>query len=359
MQAKVKSRQGGTLRVLRWLIPLVVVAGAVAFRLVDSARVPVPPEAAPIPVRTARPAFGDLVRTLNLNAHVESETMVTVLPLVSGVLQELLVDVGQPVKKGQLVARIDAQRYELQLQQAEAAYYSAKSSYERLGSLYRANAATQQSYEQAKGQYEAYQSQYELARIQLDYASVKSPVDGVVLVKHMPAGSLAAPERPLVTIGDLGDLVLRARVPERYYEAFLSGKDSMRIDIRRNGGGEYRGTIRSISPFVSAETKNFEVVVTIGKGPDVLRPGMFVSLEFELARWPGVYSLPFEALAGGRLWWVAAGTAKSELFTPVEASDASFAVPPAWADRDVIVEGQYFAREGSRVSVVASRDAAR
>ena len=359
MLGGMKSRPGSVLRVLRWLLPLVIVTGAVAFRLVVSARVPVPPEAAPIPVRTMRPAYGDLVRTLDLNAHVESETMVTVLPLVSGVLQEMLVDVGQNVKKGQVVARVDAQRFELQLQQAEAAYLSAKSSYERLGQLYRANAATQQSYEQAEGQYEAYQSQYELARIQLDYASVKSPVGGVVLVKHMSAGSLAAPERPLVTIGDLDDLVLRAQVPERYYEAFLSGKDSMRIDIRRAGGGEYRGTIRNISPFVSADTKNFEVVVAIGKGPDVLRPGMFVSLGFELARWPGVYSLPFEALAGGRLWWVEDGVAKSEPYTPVESSDASFVVPPAWVVRDVIVEGQYFAREGSRVSVVASRDAAR
>ncbi len=357
MHSGMKSRLAP--RVLKWFLPLVVVAGAVTFRLVDSARMPAASEAAPIPVRTVRPAFGDLVRTLDLNAHVESETMVTVLPLVSGVLQEMLVDVGQSVKKGQLVARVDAQRYELQLQQAEAAYYSAKSSYERLGQLYRANAATQQSYEQAKGQYEAYQSQYELARIQLDYASVKSPVDGVVLVRHMSAGSLAAPERPLVTIGDLGDLVLRARVPERYYEAFISGKDSMRIDIRRTGGGGYRGTIRSISPFVSAETKNFEVVVAVGKGPEILRPGMFVSLEFELARWTGVYSLPFEALAGGRLWWVEGGTANSEPVAPVETSDTAFAVSSVWADRDVIIEGQYFAREGSRVSVVASRDAAR
>jgi membrane fusion protein, multidrug efflux system len=186
----------------------------------------------------------------------------------------------------------------------------------------------------------------------LNYATVKSPVDGVVLVKHMSAGSIAAPERPLVTIGDLADLVVRAKVPERYYEDFTAGKETMPIRIKRPGSGEYRGRIRSVSPFVSAETKNFEVVISIGDTPEALRPGMFVSLVFELARWPDVYSVPFEALSGGRLWWVEDGRAKSVPFSPVDSSTTAFAVPAEWADRDIIVEGQYFTREGSPVTVV-------
>lgn len=357
MHEKTRKNIGRAIRILRWLIPLAVVAGAVGFRLIASARIEAPPEVPPIPVRIMRPEFGDLVKSLRLNAHVESETMVIVLPFVSGVLQEMAVEIGQPVSKGQLIARIDSQRFALQLQQAEAAYLSAKSSYERLGQLYRANAATQQSYEQAKGQYDAYSSQYELARIQLDYATVKSPVDGVVLVKHMSAGSIAAPERPLVTIGDLDDLIVRARVPERYYEQFSEDGDTMRIAVRRAGGGEYAGRVRSISPFISAETKNFEVSVSIDGATGVLRPGMFVSLEFELARWPGVYSLPFEALSGGKVWRVEEGKAVSEDFIPAEASDTHFAVPVAWSGRDCIIEGQYFAREGSPVTIVARREA--
>jgi hypothetical protein len=126
----------------------------------------------------------------------------------------------------------------------------------------------------------------------------------------------------------------------------------MVIRVTRPGSGEYPGRIRSISPFVSAETKNFDVVVAIGGVPEALRPGMFVALEFELARWPDVYSVPFEALTGGRLWWVEDGKAKSAPFVPVDSSAAAFAVPVEWADREVIVEGQYFTREGSPVNVV-------
>lgn len=118
------------------------------------------------------------------------------------------------------------------------------------------------------------------------------------------------------------------------------------------------GRVRSVSPFISAETKNFEVSVAINDATGVLRPGMFVSLEFELARWPGVFSLPFEALSGGKVWRVEGGKAVSEGFPPTDASDTHFAVPRVWSDRDCIIEGQYFAREGSPVSMVAPREAA-
>jgi membrane fusion protein, multidrug efflux system len=287
------------LRVLRWLVPLAIMIVALGFRAVANRPAPPAPDAPPIPVRVTRPVHGDLVRTLGINGHVESDTMVTVLPLVSGVLQELSADIGQEVRKDQVIARIDAQRYELQLKQAEAAYLSSRSSFERLEQLYKANAASQQSFEQARTQYEAYSSQYELARIQLGYASVKSPIDGVVLIKHLSAGSIASPERPIVTIGTLDNLVVKAQIPEKHYETFMSNRQTMGITVRRSGGLELQGTVRSISPFVAAGTKNFETVIALDDKAGTLRPGMFVSLEFEMDRWEGVLSLPFEALSGG------------------------------------------------------------
>jgi RND family efflux transporter MFP subunit len=341
------------LRVLRWLVPLGIIIGALFFREAVNQPAPPAPDAPPIPVRVTRPAYGDLVRTLGINAHVESDTMVTVLPLVSGVLQELSVEVGQDVRKDQVIARIDAQRYELQLKQAEAAYLSSKSSFERLEQLYKASATSQQNYEQARTQYEAYSSQYELARIQLGYARVKSPMDGVVLIKHLSVGSIASPDRPIVTIGTLDDLVVRAQIPERHYETFLANRQKMGITARRPGGTVLPGTVRSISPFVAAGTKNFETVIALDDREGTLRQGMFVSLEFELDRWEGVLSLPFEALSGGNLlWWVQDGKATNASFVPAASSGTAFAVPAEWAGRDVIVEGHFFARAGSPVVIV-------
>ncbi len=350
------KRQFSIARHARWLVPVALISGALAFKSFVDSKVAIAEEAPPIPVRTMKPVRGDLVRTLALNAHVESESMVTVLPLVSGILQELYVEVGEPVRKDQVIARIDASRFTLQLQQAEAAYLSAKSSYERIGQLYRSGATTQQNYDQAKAQYDAYASQYELARLQLDYASVKSPVNGVILVKHLSVGSIAAPERPLVTIGDLGNLVVRAKIPERHYRAFTAARTTMPISIVGPAGDRYRGAIISIAPFVSAETKNFETVIAIEGGSEALRPGMFVELEFELERWDGALSLPFSALSGSTLWYLDGGVARSMQFTPAGQSGDDFLVPEEYADREFLVEGQYFVRDGSPVKSLNAAD---
>lgn len=340
------------MKALRWIVPIAIVAAAVALRVLA----PKPEAAAalpPLPVRVTRPERGDLTESLRLNAHVESESMVTVLPLVSGVIQDLFVDAGSRVKKDQIIARIDAARFELQLKQAESAYFSSKSTYERVAQLYRAAATSQQNYDQAKAQYEAYASQYELARLQLGYASVKSPVDGIVLMKHLSVGALAAPERPLVTVGDLGQLVLRVRVPERHYAAFLAGIGIMPIAVEDASGRRYAGRLRTVSPFVSAESKSFEALVAIEGDTETLRPGMFVGVEFELARWAGVLSLPYEALSGdGRVWFVEGDAARSEAYRPSAGSATRFVVPEAWAGRELIVEGYYFLKDGSPVTIV-------
>lgn len=346
-----RKKLGGA---LRWILPLAVVLAAVAFKALASGGDKQEADAIPIPVRTVKPTRADLVKTLELNAHIESDSMVTVLPMVSGILQELSVDVGQAVKKDQVLARIDAARYELQLQQAEAAWTSAKSSYDRVAQLYKSGATTQQNYDQAKAQYDAYASQYELARLQLGYATVRSPVDGVVLLTHLTVGSIASPERPLLTIGNLDELIVRARIPERYYRAFSEGQETMPVQLVGPDGYAVPGTIRNISPFVSAETKNFETVVALAGDTSAFRPGMFVSVVFELHHWDNVPVLPFEALSGsGSLWYVEDGVAKAAPFIPDRASDTAFAVPDEWLGRDVIVEGHYFTREGSPVTVVS------
>jgi len=349
-------KKGSMARWLRWAIPLIIVVGAFAVSQQLGKKGGQDKSQSPIPVRVEKPQLGDLVRTLNINGYVESERMVTVLPLVSGVLQDLLVDVGDRVSRDQVIARIDPERYKLQFQQAETAYLSAQSAFERVSQLYKSNATSTQNYEQAKAQAEAYKSQYDLARLQLEYTNIKSPMDGVVLQRHLTVGSLAAPERPLVTIADLKNLTIRCQIPERYYtqfqEAHRSGGKGLSITIRRSDGSTYPGRIRSISPYVSAETKNFEVMITVASGAEDLRPGMFVTTSFELARIRQVYTLPFSALSGeNTLWYVENGRAKKAEITVPERNDTAFVVSPEWKDRDVIIEGWYFLRENSPVVV--------
>ncbi|HOX49412.1 MAG TPA: efflux RND transporter periplasmic adaptor subunit [Spirochaetales bacterium] len=346
-------------RAAAWLALLALLGGAAALRLLSAGKEGKAEAAMVAPVRVVQASFGPLVKELKVNAFVESDSMVTVLPLVSGILQTLEVEAGDRVRKGQVLARIDAARYELQLGQAEAAWLSAKSTFERVEQLFRAGATSSQNYDQAKGQYDAYRAQYDLAKLQAGYAAVTSPVDGVVLVRHTTVGSIAAPERPLVTIGDLSRLVIRARVPERYYAEFRGTGAPVAVRVERSDGGSFPARLSSVSPYISAENRTFEATCDLGPGQDVLRPGMSVVAVFVIERRDGVWSLPFEVLVGGDTAWyveedgAGQAVARKLALPPGFSSEARFEIPEGEAGKTFIVEGQHFIRDGAPVRVAA------
>jgi len=286
----------------------------------------------------------------SVKTHVEAEDTVTVLPLVSGTIQSIEVKAGEKVAKDQILARIDPSRYELQLSQAEAQYLGAKSSFERMELLFKANAGTQQNYDQARSQFDAARSQWELAKLQLGYATVRSPVSGVVLALHLSTGDFAAPERPLASIGDLSRLVVRARIPETLYSRFLKG--NVPIILEQNGES-YPASILNLAPYVSAQTRTFELVCKIEGRVQTLRPGMSVTAVFSLDSRKHTLSLPFTALGYAReLWYVQDGAAKKMQVPELFADETFFQVPEAFAEKDFIVEGQHFLTEGQEVKAV-------
>ena len=223
-------------------------------------------------VRVARPKRADLEERFSVRSVIETDQTVTVLPLVSGTIQQLPVDVGDAVRTDGVIARIDPAQYELALAQAEASFTAAESTFQRTRSLYEANATPVQDYDHARAQYEAARSQRDLAQLRLGYTTVRSPVDGVVMVRHLSGGDIASPERPIVTIGDLTDLVVRAAVPEERYRHFADATES--IDVRLRIAGEvYPATIRTVGPYVAAETRTFEVICTVGGDLSTVSPG--------------------------------------------------------------------------------------
>lgn len=310
-----------------------------------------------VPVRVSYPLRGTIQRSFKISGYVETEQMVTVLPKISGTLTDLFVDVGQRVEKNSIIGKIDSESYGLTLRQAEAAYLAAKSTYDRMEQLYQASATSKQNFDQAKAQYDAAKSQYELAQLQFDYTEITAPVGGVVLQKHTSEGSLVAQQIPIVTIGDLDRLVVNARIPEKYYAFFEKNKTKMEIEAELPAlkDKDISISIQTISPFISSETKTFEVRCTLTGETSLVRPGMFIYLTFVLDKKEDVLYLPFEALVGGdTLWYVepencSAGTVSHSLSF---FNDDVFEVPEQYKEYPFIIEGQNFLSEGQKCRVL-------
>ncbi len=310
-----------------------------------------------VPVYVMKPVHGDLERTFKISGYIESESMVTILPKISGTLISLSVETGDQVKKGDIIAEIDGEPYNLQLEQAKSGYLAIKSTWERVSQLYSANATSKQTYEEAKAQYDAAKAQYELALLQASYTKITSPIDGTILIRHTSAGSLVAPQVPIVTIGDMDNLVIKAKIPENYYHFFLRRKDTMEVRavLPALEDAALGAAIERVSPYISPQTKNFEVTCKLKGDTSMVRPGMFIYLTFIMDHRTGIYTLPYSTLvAGNTLWYVdpETGRVRKLEFEPIYHNDEQFQISEEYRDYLFIYEGQHFLKEEQEVNIL-------
>ncbi|MDR2629773.1 MAG: efflux RND transporter periplasmic adaptor subunit [Spirochaetaceae bacterium] len=315
------------------------------------------------PVITVHPRQGRIEKSISLSGQVETGRLLTLVPRVSGTLLFLDADPGTPVAQNAVVAQVDSAPYDLTYLQAQTAFSTAQSTWQRVSALYAAEAVTRQQYEEARTVYESSKAQYELAQLNRDYTLIRSPIDGVVLIRHSTQGGLVNAGTPLVTLGDLEDLRIRAAVPEIHYRFFAEhwGDMPARLRVPALGDEEFLLEPLSLAPYVSPETRSFLVEYAIpGGAGQGLRPGMFVKVSFVLESREDGYYLPFRVLASqNRLWYVdEQGRAQYAEYVPDFFNEDFFYIPGEWGGREFILEGQHFINPGQRVTVLTEASSA-
>ncbi|QQO10122.1 efflux RND transporter periplasmic adaptor subunit [Breznakiella homolactica] len=310
------------------------------------------------PVITINPVLGSIEKTIHISSQVETGRLITLVPRVAGTLVFLDANPGAQVTADQLLARIDSAPYDLTFLQAKAAYTTSKSTYDRINGLYQNQAATRQNFEEARAAYEAAKAQFELAELNLDYTNVRAPMDGIVLMRHGTEGGLVDTGMPLVTIGDLGDLRIKAAVPEIHYRFFAENWESMevRLTVRALEGETFILEPLSLAPYISPENRSFLVEYVIPEGAERgLRPGMFANVSFILERREDVYYLPFRVLGSrDRLWYADEnGEAQFVQYSPAFFNEDVFEIPRELSRRSYILEGQHFITPGQKLNILS------
>lgn len=300
------------------------------------------------------PTRGRLSRTLRFPGFLEPDTTVTVRPQTSGILEELGVEMGDKLAKGDIIGRIDPSSLDLNLKIAEAGFSLAESSLSKLERIYRSNGLSLQEYEEALSQFEISRTRRDLARLQLGFSEITAPFSGTVLKIHSPRGTLTSPEVPVITLGDLSRLKVKVAVPEEYYEKFHGKAWTWRIRIIREGEEitVTEAELFRLSPVIDPESRSFEAVCRLENPEERLKPGMVVKAEFIVEEEEGAY-LPITALKGGsRLYYLegdGSGVKSLPLSSPVYDAER-VKVPAALADRPFVLLGPENLKEGDPVT---------
>lgn len=231
---------------------------------------------------------GQLATGPHLSGALEARTKAVIRAEASGTIVQLRVDVGDSVRKGQLLARIDdtsvrdgARAAETQAKSAELEQQTLEKQAERIASLVQAGALAVRDLEAARAQVALAQARLEAARAgvtqareRLGWTVISAPIDGVVSARTVNQGDVAQVGAELVTIIDPSSMRLRATVPSESLEHVEVGA-AVTFHVRGLGAQAFSGVVERVAPEVDAVTRQIPVWVTLPNPNGKLVAGLF------------------------------------------------------------------------------------
>jgi len=293
-----------------WIAVGVIAVAVIAYLLLSGGK-----KEEKIEFETAKVEEGNIQTTITATGTIEPVTSVTVGTQVSGIVSKLYVDYNSVVKKGQVIAELDktnliseltAQRANLSSAQSSLNYQ--QSNYNRYKTLYDKGLVSADEYESALLQYNQAKEQVKTAResvqraqTNLGYATITSPIDGVVLSKAVEEGQTVAasfntPE--LFTIAqDLTDMRVIADIDE----ADIGGvKEHQRVSFTVDAypDDHFQGEVTQVRQQATTESNvvTYEVVISARNNDLKLKPGLTANVTIFTLEKNGVLVVPAKAL---------------------------------------------------------------
>ena len=264
---------------------------------------------------TAAVAPANIMNSITATGTIEPVTSVTVGTQVSGIVSKLFVDYNSVVKKGQVIAELNKTNLMSQLNTAKTQLATAQSqlnyqtaNYKRYKTLFEKGLVAADdfdnaklSYTQAKEQVASAKEEVQRAQTNLGYATITSPIDGVVLSKSVEEGqtvaaSFSTPE--LFTIAqDLTNMQVVADVDEADIGDVKEG-ERVTFTVDAYPDDTFEGEVKQVRQ--EATTSNnvvtYEVVISAPNADLKLKPGLTANVTIYTAERKGVLSVPSKAL---------------------------------------------------------------
>ena len=206
-------------------------------------------------------------------AFVISKNSVTISSKLMGYVKGLRVDVGDRVKKGEILLKIDSQSIREKIKQVKANFENAKFNYTRIKNLYKEGAVSEKTFIAAKSTFEQAKAALKDARTLLSYSIVRSPINGFISKRFVQNGDLAAPSQPLLAVEGSSFYQVQTNIPNSLFDNFLKMKKVL-IDIE---GKEIYGTPQYIQKSEDPVSHTHLVKITIPKLKFV-HPGEFAKV---------------------------------------------------------------------------------
>jgi RND family efflux transporter MFP subunit len=250
-------------------------------------------------VLVTKPEPGSPDVHLVLPGTVQAYILSTVYAQVTGYLKRWLVDIGTPVKQGQLLAEIETPALDQQLVGAKASQAQTQAQVDlaqvtanRYNALLQTKAVSQQDVDQYNSQYSAAQSNLDAAKANVSglekteaFKEVYAPFDGVLTSRRVDTGDLITSgngtQQALFTIAQTNTLRVYVNVPEMYSEEMQPGVQA-KLEMASNPGTQVTGTLVRNAQAIDPASLTLLVEVDVDNSGGKLLPGGYAQVHFDV-----------------------------------------------------------------------------
>ena len=297
----------------------------------------------PMTVEVASVKRADMTESLTVVGNLIGAATVEAVPKVSGRLDDVTVRLGDRVRKGQTLAKVEDREIAEQVKQAQASFdvaaatirqreadlRLAQTNLDRSKNLFDRQLIPKQTFDDTDARYQAAAAQLDLAKAQYQQAQARldelkinlanteitSPVSGFVGKRSLDPGAWVTPNSPFISVVDIDIVRLVANIVEKDLRRINSG---MKADVAVDAypGEHFVGRIAHVAPVLDPSTRTAQIEVEIANSSFRLKPGMYAKVSFTVEHKENVLVVPANSVVDA--------SGKKGVYVPGEGDVAKF-----------------------------------
>lgn len=309
-----------------------------------------------VPVEVAEVTTGAITSYISATANLVAEDQVKVLSEAEGRIERLLVEEGDMVSSGQVLAVLVQDEAKIALSKVELKASNAKAALERAEGTHDQGLISAEAFDKLKMEYEVARQEVAEAEWLLAKTVIRAPFSACVTERFITQGQHLRPGDELFTVADYDPMVARIYLPESDVLELEEGRE-VRIALAANANLNFTGRIRQIAPVVDTATGTVKVTVEAVQPPAGVRPGAFVSIGIVREQHPAALLLPRESvireLRAAHVFVSEDGTAvKKAVELGLEEGDLVEVISGVAAGDNVVVAGQGALDDGQKIKTL-------
>jgi len=251
----------------------------------------------PIPVEIANLKNGDISSNYSTTAVLEAKEEAFVVARASGIIEQIFVEEGDYVEKGQKLAQLEPERYQLNLTRASADLQGVEKELNKINKVYSKKLVSDDTYDKLNAQYESAKATLALAKLDLKEATIVAPISGYIAERNAKVGNLTESfqRERMFHIVQQKQLYGIVHLPEKELSK-VHKNQSAKLIITALQDAEVVAYVERISPVIDSTTGTFKVTLRVPNGDNHLKSGMFTQVFLNYDTRQNATLLPRKAL---------------------------------------------------------------